>query len=272
MLIQVDDRTIPYEQFTFPDGQPHIELAEELWNEHVDIQVSLTSANVLFDLLLVKDILDDGGNDAYLEITYLLGARMDRRIDNRQPFTLKVVLDILGAASFAGITVLDPHSSAAVDLLPLIEPQYPYEDVEQLLAKFDPSDTVLVAPDKGSTKRVNLLGRENCCLEREDSENGDQCRCAFSNAPFTVVQCRKERDSQTGRLSGFTIENPDDVKANCIIIDDICDGGGTFVGLAKELRAAGATKVVLFVTHGIFSQGRDLPGIDEVHTTDSYRP
>ena len=55
-----------------------------------------------------------------------------------------------------------------------------------------------------------------------------------------------------------------------LIVDDICDGGATFVGLAKELRAAGAKKVYLYVTHGIFSKGLPLEGIDKVFTTDSY--
>lgn len=55
-----------------------------------------------------------------------------------------------------------------------------------------------------------------------------------------------------------------------LIVDDICDGGGTFVGLAKELRAAGATRVYLYVTHGIFSKRLPLEGIDHVYTTDSF--
>jgi ribose-phosphate pyrophosphokinase len=60
-----------------------------------------------------------------------------------------------------------------------------------------------------------------------------------------------------------------------IIVDDICDGGGTFNLLAHEFKAdpqAGASKLELFVSHGIFSKG--LSGIDpvieRVTTTDSW--
>jgi ribose-phosphate pyrophosphokinase len=56
----------------------------------------------------------------------------------------------------------------------------------------------------------------------------------------------------------------------CLIVDDICDGGATFVALARKLREAGAIEVSLFVTHGIFSKGKDLEGIDNIYTTGSF--
>jgi ribose-phosphate pyrophosphokinase len=58
----------------------------------------------------------------------------------------------------------------------------------------------------------------------------------------------------------------------CLILDDICDGGGTFTGLATELHKAEAQAVDLFVTHGIFSKGGTLEGIRQIFTTDSYHP
>ena len=92
------------------------------------------------------------------------------------------------------------------------------------------------------------------------------------DTPFkNYIRCTKERDSETGKLSHFTIVNPADVNGMvCLIIDDICDGGRTFEGIATLLREAGATGVDLFVTHGIFSRGGKLAGIDRVYTTDSY--
>ena len=57
-----------------------------------------------------------------------------------------------------------------------------------------------------------------------------------------------------------------------IITDDICDGGYTFIKVAEQLKAKGASKVILFVTHGIFSKGLDVfEGlIDHVYTTTSF--
>jgi len=57
-----------------------------------------------------------------------------------------------------------------------------------------------------------------------------------------------------------------------IITDDICDGGYTFIKVAEQLKAKGASKVILFVTHGIFSKGLGVFDglIDHVFTTDSF--
>lgn len=41
---------------------------------------------------------------------------------------------------------------------------------------------------------------------------------------------------KTGQLSGFKIENPEVIEENqdlpLVVIDDLCDGGGTFKGIA----------------------------------------
>lgn len=42
---------------------------------------------------------------------------------------------------------------------------------------------------------------------------------------------------------------------NILIVDDICDGGATFMLLTKDLYKRGAKSINLFVTHGIFSKG-----------------
>jgi ribose-phosphate pyrophosphokinase len=57
-----------------------------------------------------------------------------------------------------------------------------------------------------------------------------------------------------------------------VITDDICDGGMTFIHVAQRLKALSAERVVLFVTHGIFSKGLGVFDglIDHFYTTDSF--
>jgi len=65
--------------------------------------------------------------------------------------------------------------------------------------------------------------------------------------------CEKKRNLETGSLSGFVV--PQDLGGRpTLIIDDICDGGGTFMGIAQEVYAL---PLGLYVTHGIFSRGFD---------------
>ena len=62
-----------------------------------------------------------------------------------------------------------------------------------------------------------------------------------------------------------------------IIIDDICDGGATFINIAKELRKPGYmykdNKIYLIVTHGIFSKGTTKLSqyFDGIYCTNSYK-
>jgi ribose-phosphate pyrophosphokinase len=56
------------------------------------------------------------------------------------------------------------------------------------------------------------------------------------------------------------------------MVDDICDGGRTFIELAKELRGMGAEKVHLYVTHGFFTKGLSVfDGIIDVVDAVHYR-
>ena len=40
---------------------------------------------------------------------------------------------------------------------------------------------------------------------------------------------------------------------DCILVDDICDSGGTLVEAATQLRARGARSVSAYVSHGVLS-------------------
>jgi ribose-phosphate pyrophosphokinase len=86
-----------------------------------------------------------------------------------------------------------------------------------------------------------------------------------------VIQGMKKRDLKTGELTGFDFYGEVRGK-DLLIVDDICDGGGTFIGLAGKLRYEGAKSISLYVSHGIFSRGIEILfdcGIEMVYTTDS---
>lgn len=59
-----------------------------------------------------------------------------------------------------------------------------------------------------------------------------------------------------------------------VIVDDICDGGRTFVELAKAIKAGRPTaKIYLIVTHGIFSAGYTQlkEYFERIYTTNSIK-
>lgn len=254
MRIKAKSGDLPFKLFTFPDGQRHFELLLGSEFREATIEARIANAEELFDVLLAADALRSSGHHSVsLDIRYLLGARMDRRIGATHPSTLEIVARILRGAGFAKIRVLDPHSGVALHLLDA-EAVLPVVPVSNVLSHYLASDTVIVAPDAGAAPRVQQL------LARAATERR-----------FRVVQGVKHRDPATGALSGFGVQDASVVDGkDCLILDDICDGGGTFTGLAATLKRYGAKSVDLFVTHGIFSKGVPLPGIRSIFTTDSY--
>lgn len=109
-------------------------------------------------------------------------------------------------------------------------------------------ELLLVAPDKGSVNR-------------------------YRNKHFAVV-CDKVRNEATGELQGFRATPKEDVAGrDLLVIDDLCDGGGTFVGLAPKLRELNPNTMSLLVTHAIQKQGVEKVAAvyDKVYITDTYK-
>lgn len=249
MRIYTKAGDLAFSTFTFPDGQPHFKLeVYEVEFRSVTVETAIRNPSELLQTCLVSETLRRHGySEIRLDVRYLMGARMDRAIASDQPFTLDVVARVINSCGFSRVRVLDVHSDVATRLIRNCTNLLPLNIVNRVIASLN--GCVIVCPDKGAVDRVNTL-----------------------TPGAHKVYCRKERALETGALSGFKIVDDFGLAGNdALIIDDICDGGGTFVGLAKELRKAGAKNVHLFVTHGIFSKGLPLEEIDKVFTTDSFR-
>lgn len=219
-----------FDTMFYPAGEPHIKLKENLvflsWARSF-IVADCRDWNDLMAVVIGHEVLRDNGIDATFVIPYFPFSRHDRRNDARDsspvPFVLQMLKDIHAVT-------IDPHSDVSGVL-----PHYAQSEVVKLFAEkgiFD--DHALVAiPDAGASKKSYSW------IDGDD-----------------VVQCLKIRDTKTGKLSGFQVINSELVEGrNVVIIDDICDGGGTFLGLASELKKAGASSLRLGVTHGLFTQG-----------------
>ncbi len=73
----------------------------------------------------------------------------------------------------------------------------------------------------------------------------------------SFIRADKSRNMATGQITETVVYADDLTGKACVIVDDLCDGGRTFIELAKVLRAKGAAKIALVVTHGIFSKGKE---------------
>lgn len=250
-------------QKRFPDMATGIEIVGQIPTrvEMATIDARLdgvaTPNDLLFDIAQAVDLVRSINSRAVIRLLlpYLPYGRQDRRMTKHDAFSLKVFAKLLNSLNIDTILCFDAHSDVAnlVDNLIIIS-QDRIMGISEVSHALTVNDPLVVAPDMGAVKKIHKV------------------ISAIGNK-FEPVIMDKERDPATGKIGNHKIISHTDVEGcNCLIIDDICDGGRTFISAAAELRHKGAASVSLYVTHGIFSQGVCAlleGGIDKIFTTDS---
>ncbi|MGN7787650.1 ribose-phosphate diphosphokinase [Niabella sp. 22666] len=247
------DEDIHFESFVFAGGEPHIKIYADLAGRLVSVTHRINSFNDLGLVCIAADALSRMGAilDTLL-IPYFPAARQDRVMVIGEALSVKVYANIINALGFKKVLVLDAHSEVTPALVDNCEVIPNYSFIKETLKRIG-KPVVLVSPDGGALKKIYKLSEY---LEG-----------------VAVVECGKTRDVATGKLSGFKVYADNLEGAHCLVVDDICDGGGTFIGLADALKSKGAGRLFLAVSHGIFSKGLDvLTGYyDHIYTTTSIR-
>jgi len=163
--------------------------------------------------------------DTSLELPYLPYARQDKEVTNETTFAFYTFAELLNHLNFSKVFVFDPHNveltKRLIDRVDITMP-----DIGKIVKWA--GDATPVYPDAGAAKRYVAITK--------------------------ALYCEKVRDQSTGEITGLKVKGKVQ-KKSYIIIDDICDGGRTFIEVAKKLYAAGAKEVHLYVSHGIFSKG-----------------
>ena len=249
-----ENNLIEYKSFLFAGGEPHIKISN---NFDASLPITITHRiNSFNDLGLICITVDAlkrmGVKEINLFIPYFPAARQDRVMIPGEPLSVKVYADIINAMALASVTVFDPHSEVTPALLNNCVTISNHVFIKQVIAKIG-TEVKLISPDGGALKKIYKVSEFLGGAE--------------------VVECSKSRDVKTGKLSGFKVYTEDLAGADCLIVDDICDGGGTFIGLAEALKAKNAGKLYLAISHGIFSKGFDELGkyFEQIFTTDSIK-
>lgn len=113
---------------------------------------------------------------------------------------------------------------------------------------------IIVSPDKGAKERARQV-----CLDLYKNPDDE----------YDFICFDKKRNKETGQIESIecaSIMEKDLKGKTFLIVDDICDGGKTFSEIGRILKERNAEKVILHVTHGLFTKGLPIPYIDEVIT------
>ncbi len=262
MFLPTSAPELKFKCFKFSGGEISFKLQEEYLDyskiDRVVITHRVNSSDDLMKILMAVDALKLEGIKRFdLVMPYIPYARQDRKCDTGEAFSLKVFTKIINSVGFDSVVVLDSHSDVAPALIDNCENfdnhRYVMLAATHMMATSTIKKPLLVSPDTGANKKINKV---------------------FEKIKFftDVVKCDKVRDVTTGNITGVEVFATDLDGQDCLIVDDICDGGRTFIEIAKELKRTNAGKVSLFVTHGIFSNGFDEleKHFTKIYTTNSF--
>lgn len=249
-----DVDSIQFESFTFSGGEPHIKMLSQIKPDtSVTVTTRITSFNDIGLLMIAVDALQRlGVKSIDLFMPYMPAARQDRVMVKGESLSVKVYADVINKLGFESVTVFDPHSEVTPALLNNCKVISNHRFISKVVKDID-AEVILISPDGGALKKIYKVSE------------------FLGGLP--VVECSKKRNVKNGKLEGFKVYE-DDLKGKaCLIVDDICDGGGTFIGLAKELKQKNAGDLYLAVSHGIFSKGLEALNtyFTKVYTTDSFK-
>ena len=237
-----------YEVKTFKDNQVTANITGK-----GDLIVKIRGNNYsdLFEAASVKEAWDNNSVEnknhiATLEIYCLIAQRSDRRFHPGESFDLKVIANFINSMCFDKVRILHPHSSVTLALINNSEAISHFSFVKKAYDLID--NPVLVSPDAGAYKVTHEIA------EQLNADLVPSNKVRVNGLPQISIQGNvKDR--------------------NCLIVDDLADGGRTFMYLAKELKNQGAATIYLYVTHGQFNNGFDdlKESVEHIYCTNSYR-
>ena len=254
----------------FPAGEAHIKYAEGTYSGKEIAVVKGTSYEDYAKLMLWSETVRADGGEPHAVIPYLPGARSDRGV----PIGFHPYLALIASAQLSSITYFDPHSDvmpkAMSELVESMQSQAKALEVEtahtvlnEVMVDIPPLVDYfkqnqydgVIAPDKGAVNRAfHMAGALN----------------------VPVITAEKTRNFDTGELNGFDCPELPVPDGNYLVVDDICENGGTFIGLAKaiEQKNESVKPMDLYVSHGSFGGSPSIRHLEEyyanIYTTDSF--
>jgi ribose-phosphate pyrophosphokinase len=217
----------------FSDGEIYVEFLESIRGKFVFlIQSTFAPADNLMELLLMIDAAKRASAYKVIAVMPYYGfARQDRKDRPRVAIGSKLVANMLTAAGADRVITMDLHApqiqgyfDIPVDHLDSSAIFIPY--IENLKL----ANLTFAAPDVGSANRIREVATYFEC---------------------EMVICDKHRKRANEIASMVVIGDVQD--RDVVLIDDICDTGGTLAKSAGLLKDKGARSVRALCTHPVLS-------------------
>jgi len=228
----------------FSDGEAHIEIHENVRGRDVFViqpTCSPTNNNLMELLIMVDAMYRASAGRITAVIPYYGYARQDRRVRSRRvPISAKLVADLLSTSRVDRILTIDLHSDQIQGFFDLpVDNIYASAVLLRDIQEKDHQNLVVVSPDVGGVVRARAMTK---------SLGGD--------VGLAIIDKRRPEPNVSAVMHIIG-----DVKGKtCVLIDDLVDTAGTLCHAAEALKEHGATRVIAYATHPVFSG----PAIDNI--------
>lgn len=240
----------PHEEREFPGGEHKSRPLVSVRNEDVYVLHSLHGAaggrspadRLIRLLFFLAACRENGARRVTAVVPYLPYIRKDQQTKPRDPVTSRYLAALFEAVKPDVVVTLEAHNKAAFQNA--FRCTTVHLDMRHLFAgaiaqATRPGALVLLSPDSGGMKRVQLL-RETFVEE------------GLGAARLAIMEKRRSDDLVTGDLFAGDVAG-----ADVVILDDMIATGGTILRAAKACMERGAARVFAVATHGLFNEGAE---------------
>jgi len=240
----------------FADGELRPWIQEDVRDKTVFVLESLSHSmdEHIMEIALMGDAIRRSAPKNMIAIIPYMGyARQDKQHRIGEPISARVIAKFLEVSKYKEIIALDLHNDAIVGFFQIpVTHLSAMPILQQEIIKLNLDDPVVVSPDVGGVKRARNLAYQ-------------------LDVPLVVMEKKRFLDKHD---SSEAFQIIGDVKGkSAIIIDDVISTGQTIVHSAQSLTEAGAKKVIVAATHGLFagsaSEDMDTAPIDSLIVTNS---
>lgn len=253
-----ENTTFHVRQWLFPGGEVGVDInklpqLDGMTVQRVYVNARIQNSDDVMALIMATNALRHEFPVAkfMLDMPYVPYARQDRACNRGEALSIQAFADIINMLKYDIVQIVDPHSPVTTAVIKNCHVRDQFDIFKDIKLSF--REWTIVAPDQGATKKCEEFAKKV--------------------GAKGVITFQKTRELSTGKITGMTcnaiIEN--DPTAKYLVLDDICDGGRTFIELAAAFPPHPTLE--LAVTHGIFSKGVEIvtSDYDYVYTTDSFR-
>ena len=218
----------------FSDGEFNFQILENVRGGDVFIVQPTcppTDQN-LMELLAMLDAFQRSSAERITAVIPYYGyARSDKKDRPRVPVAAKLVANLIAEAGADRVLTMDLHAA-------------------QIQGFFDiPVDHLYAAPVFIGHYQANPM--PNLTVVAPDTGGAERARAYAKRLDAELALCDKRREKAN---EAEVMNVVGDVRGrNCLIVDDMCDTGGSLTKVAKALREAGAERIDACFTHAVLS-------------------